>query len=175
MFGDDTRRRLRGLIKNALVWGAGWSALALGVITTLRLSGVMSGGTWLEALGLAARFGIVGAVAGAAFSTVIRFAYQGRRLRDISWVRFGIAGAVVTGVFVPLFLQAMNILSGDGMVAWRLVLDDAIWTAVFGGIVAGGTLKLAQRGEALAAGRDQERIDGSKSVDRLTATRAREK
>jgi hypothetical protein len=77
-------------------------------------------------------------------------------------------------VFVPLFLQAMNILSGDGMVPWRLVLDDAIWTAVFGGVVAGGTLKLAQRGEALAAGTVKDQLDGSDSLDRLTADRRRE-
>jgi len=175
MFGEFWSRRLRGLLKTAVVWGAGWSALALVVITALRLTGVMSGGSWREALGLAARFGIVGAAAGAAFSTVIRLAYHGRRLREISWIRFGIAGAVVTGVFVPLFLQAMNVLSGDGMVPWRLVLDDALWTAVFGGIVAGGTLKLAQRGEALAPGADQERIDGSHSVDRLPAVRKPER
>jgi len=175
MFGENGLRRLRGLVKNALVWGAGWSALAFGVIAILRLTGVISGGSWREALGLAARFGIVGAAAGAAFSTVIGLAYHGRRLRNISWVRFGIAGAVVTGVFVPLFLQAMNVLSGDGMVPWRLVLDDAIWTAVFGGIVAGGTLKLAQRGKALAPGTALEQIDGSESVDRLTADQKREK
>jgi hypothetical protein len=174
MCGDFRLKRLRGLVKNALVWGAGWSALALAVITALRLTGVMPGGSWREALGLAARFGIVGAAAGAAFSTVIGLAYHGRRLREISWVRFGIAGAVVTGVFVPLFLQAMNLLSGDGVVPWRLVLDDALWTAVFGGVVAGGTLKLAQRGEALAGGTLKDQLEGSESVDRLTAAPKRE-
>jgi hypothetical protein len=81
---------------------------------------------------------------------------------------------VVTGVFVPLFLQAMNLLSGDGVVPWRLVLDDALWTAVFGGVVAGGTLKLAQRGEALAGGTLKDQLEGSESVDRLTAAPKRE-
>ena len=154
-------RRLRGLMRNALVWGAGWSAFSLAVFATLRLAGV-SHASWTQGLGLAARFGIVGAVAGGAFSTIIRLVYHGRRLRDINWVRFGIAGAVVTGVFVPLFLQTMNVLTGDGLVPWRLVLDDALWTAVFGGVVAGGSLRLAQRAEAVAAG-------ASYNVDRLTA------
>ena len=117
-------RRLRGLMRNALVWGAGWSAFSLAVFATLRLAGV-SHASWTQGLGLSARFGIVGAVAGGAFSSIIRLVYHGRRLRDINWVRFGIAGAVVTGVFVPLFLQTMNLISGDGLVPWRLVLDDA--------------------------------------------------
>ena len=155
-----TFRRLRGLVRNALLWGAGWSALALGVFTILRLIGVIPERvSWVQGLGVVARFGVVGMVAGAAFSSVIRFLYHGRRLRDISWVRFGIAGAVVTGVFVPLFLQTMNILSGDGLVAWRLVLDDALWTAVFGGVVAGGSLKLAQRAKVVAAATSHDQLE----------------
>ena len=161
-------RRLRGLVRNALVWGAGWSAFSLAVFATLRLAGV-SHASWTQGLGLAARFGIVGAVAGGAFSSIIRLVYHGRRLRDINWVRFGIAGAVVTGVFVPLFLQTMNLISGDGLVPWRLVLDDALWTAVLGGVVAGGSLKLAQRADASGAATHQDQLDRSARVDRLTA------
>ena len=169
MFGDNRFRRLRGLVTNALVWGAGWSTLALVVFSTLRLTGIIPERvSWLEGLGLAARFGIVGGVAGAAFSAVIRLVYYGRRLRDINWVRFGIAGAVVTGVFVPLFLQTMNLISGDGLVPWRLVLDDALWTAVLGGVVAGGSLKLAQRADASGAATHQDQLDRSARVDRLT-------
>jgi hypothetical protein len=165
MFGDGGWRRLRGVVRNALVWGAGWSALSFGVFAILRLFGVFPNATWVQGLGLAARFGIVGAVAGGAFSTVIGLVYRGRRLRDISWVRFGIAGAVITGLFVPLFLQAMNLISGDGLVPWRLVLDDALWTAVFGGVVAGGSLKLAQRADALA-GRSDDRLTAAEKNDR---------
>jgi hypothetical protein len=81
-------------------------------------------------------------------------------------VRFGIAGGIATGVFVPLFLQAMNVISGDGMVPWRLVLDDALWTAVFGGVVAGGSLRLAQRADDIAPAPTRDRLDGVKAVDR---------
>jgi len=56
-------------------------------------------------------------------------------------IRAGIVGGVVTGLFVPLFLQAMNLLSGDGFVPWELVLDDGLWTAVFGSVAAGGSLR----------------------------------
>lgn len=141
-------KRLRGAFRTALVWGAGWAAAGLAVFTILHVTGIVSEKvSWAQALGVAARFGIVGFVSGAAFSGFVRFVYRGRRLADISWVRFGIAGGVVTAVFVPLFLQAMNMLSGDGMVPWRLVLDDSVLTGVFGAVVAGGSLKLAQRAE----------------------------
>jgi hypothetical protein len=164
---DNWFRRLRGAFGNAVVWGAGWSAFALAVFTVLRLAGVVSkSGRWLQGFGLAARFGIVGFVAGGVFSAIMRFVYHGRRLRDINWVRFGIAGGIATGVFVPLFLQAMNVISGDGMVPWRLVLDDALWTAVFGGVVAGGSLRLAQRADDIAPAPTRDRLDGVKAVDR---------
>lgn len=170
MSADMWVRRLRGLVRNALVWGAGWSTFSFAVFAALRLAGVFSHAvSWTQGLGLAARFGIVGAIAGGAFSTVIGLAYHGRRLQDINWVRFGIAGAVVTGVFVPLFLQTMNLLSGDGIVPWRLVLDDALWTAALGGVVAGGSLKLAQRADTVSAGTHRDHLDRSDSVDRLTA------
>jgi hypothetical protein len=167
MFDASSFRRLRAALRNALVWGGGWSALALAVFSILRLAGILPSGSWVQGLGLAVRFGIVGFVAGGAFSGIMRLAYHGRRLRDIKWVRFGIAGGVVTGVFVPLFLQAMNLISGDGLVPWRLVLDDALWTAVFGGLVAGGSLKLAQRADALTPGPSQDRLDSVEAVDPL--------
>src|SRR3982751_2920347 len=119
MLGGRMFRRMRAALRNALVWGAGWSGFALAIFTVLRLVGVVpASATWVQGLGLAARFGFVGAVSGAAFSTIVGLAYRGRRLRDINWIRFGIAGAVATGVFVPLFLQLMNLISGDGLVPW---------------------------------------------------------
>jgi hypothetical protein len=46
---------------------------------------------------------------------------------------------------VPLFLQFMNVLSGDGPVAWGLVRDDAVLGFVFGAVASAGTLLVAQR------------------------------
>ena len=92
------------------------------------------------------RFGIAGTAIGAAFSSIIRLAYRGRRLADINPVRFALLGAVVGG---GLFLQAMNVLSGDGPIAWGLVLDDAPWATVFGAAVAAGSILLARRADAL--------------------------
>lgn len=141
---DTILRRLRGAIGNALVWGVGWFVAALAIVTALRLTGVLSP-SWRDVLFTATRVGVIGGVAGMAFSTVIRMLYHGRKLSEISWVRFGIGGGVVAGLFVPLFLQAMNILSGDGMVPWALVLDDIPLVTVLGAAAAGGSLKLAQR------------------------------
>jgi hypothetical protein len=165
---ENFLRRLRGAFGNALVWGAGWVAVGVALLATLRVVGVLSF-PWAELIEFAARLGIVGAVAGGAFSVVIRFLYHGRRLSEISWLRFGIGGVVVTGLFVPLFLQTMNLLSGDGLVPWVLVLDDAPLTAVFGGAVAGGSLKLAQLADALSPGRSQEQLDGLEGLDRLAS------
>jgi hypothetical protein len=142
------------------------------VIATLGLAGVFSGTfSWMGALELAAKFGIVGAIAGGAFSSVIRLLYHGRRLRDISWVRFGIVGGIATGVFLPLLLQLMNLLSGDGLVAWHLVLDDGVLGAVFGAAAAGISLRIAQVTDVLPRGNKQDQLERSGDVDRLAPAR----
>jgi hypothetical protein len=143
MADDITLRRLRGALGNAVVWGGGWFAIGLVLFATLRLIGVLSW-PWVEVLEYAVRAGILGGVVGGAFSVFIRLFYHGRRLTEISWVRFGIGGGVFAGLGLPLFLQAMNFLSGDGFVAWNLLLDDAILTTFLGGAAAGGSMKLAQ-------------------------------
>ena len=166
-------RRLRGALGNALVWGVGWFTAGLVLFATLRLAGIVSS-PWTEVLELAGKAGIIGGIAGGAFSSVIRLLFHGRRLSEISWVRFGIIGGVVTGLFVPLFMQTMNLLSGDGLVPWELVLDDALLTAVFGGAAAGGSLKLAQLGDALLPGRSQDQLDRLEGVDRLESAGERD-
>ena len=152
---DATKRRWRAVLRTALTWGAAWAVAGgalVGVLALLdptpeidsiaaRLGlAVLTGGMW------GVRFGIAGAVMGTVFSTVVRLGYRGRRLADISPVRFALLGAVVGGVGVPLFLQTMNVLSGDGPIAWGLVLDDAPWATVFGAAAAAGSILLARRG-----------------------------
>ena len=78
----------------------------------------------------------------------MKLLYRGKRLSEISWVRFGIGAAVLTGLFVPAFLQTMNLVSGGELVPWSLVFDDLVFSAVFGGVTAAGTMLLAQRHEA---------------------------
>ena len=121
---------------------------------------------WLNVIPLAARFGVVGTIAGAAFSVVVSGFYHGRRLSEISWVRFGIAAGVVTAFFVPAFLQTMNLLSGDGLVPWRLVLDDIPTTGVFGAIAAASSLRLAQFADKAFPDR-QDQFEPSGAMERL--------
>jgi hypothetical protein len=170
---DDRFRHLRAVFRNAVTWGIAWAVAGGALITALSLFDPRPeveslverlGMATLSGMAWAIRFGIAGAVIGTVFSSVIRFGYRGRRLADINPVRFAMLGAVVGGVGVPLFLQTMNVLSGDGPVAWRLVLDDAPWATVFGAAAAGGSILLARRADALAhgPGRDQlEHVDAS--------------
>lgn len=165
---DNLLRRLRGAFGNALVWGAGWLTIGLVLAATLRILGVVSW-SWAEVVELAMRAGIVGGVVGGVFAGVIRLLYHGRKLSEISWVRFGIGGGLFAGVFLPLFLQTMNLLSGDGLVPWELVLDDALLTAFLGAAAAGGSMKLAQLTDALPPGDSQAQLEPLEGMDLLAS------
>jgi hypothetical protein len=147
---DESRfTRLRAAIRNAAVWGVGWGAIGSAVATTFRLvDKIPFGNALLDGIGMGVRIGFIGAIAGTAFFAFIGLAYRGKRLRDISWVRFGVGGAILAGLFVPAFLQTMNLITGGSLVPWNLVFDDSIFSAAFGGITAAGTMFLAQRYEA---------------------------
>jgi hypothetical protein len=142
-------RRLTGAAKNAVVWGVTWSGLAFGTILGLRTIGVMVPPEIgvLDAIGMAIRVGIVGGIAGGAFALFISRFYRGRRLSDISWVRFGLGGAVVAELFILAFFAIMNLASGGGFPAWKDITSDLVMAAVFGGIAAGASMWLAQRTE----------------------------
>jgi hypothetical protein len=149
MFHESTLRRLRATIRNSVVWGVAWGTLGTVVASAMRLAdNIPFGKALIDGLGMGIRIGIMGAIAGAAFFAFIGLAYRGKRLSEISWVRFGVGGAIVAGVFVPTFLQVMNLLTGGSLVPWNLITNDIVLSAAFGGITAAGTMFLAQRGEA---------------------------
>ena len=149
MRGANIGRLLRGAARNAAVWAIGWFVVVLAVAVVLSLFELHPlGRTWLDGLGLALKAGVIGGVAGGAFALAIALLYRGRHLAKISWWRFALGGGILTGLFIPLFLQAMNILSGDGVVPMALVADDAVMGFVLGTVLAGGSLRLAQRAEA---------------------------
>ena len=149
MPGENRLTRLRATFRNSLVWGVAWGTFGSAVATVLRLiDKIPFGNALLDGLGMGIRIGFVGAIAGAAFFAFIGVAYRGKRLSEISWLRFGLGGAIVAGLFVPAFLQTMNLLTGGGLVPWHLVFDDLVLSALFGGITAAGTMILAQRDEA---------------------------
>ena len=162
MNADKMSRRLRGAIGKAFVWGAGWSVLAIAAFAVLKVGGFLSEGViWLDALGIAARLGIAGGVAGGAFSLAIGTLYRGRRLSEMSAVRFGIGGGLMAGLGVPLFLETMSLLSGGGLIPLEYVLGDGVLAGLFGAIAAGGSLKLAQRAEPLLPETVQPGLVGS--------------
>ena len=159
-------RPIRGALGNAVLWGVAWGTLGLGAWTVLRVLGFLPADAGLRSAAfLAVRLGIAGFVAALAFAAVVRLTWRGRRLRDISWLKGGLLVGLVTGLAFPLFLQAMNLLSGDGLIAWSLVLDDGPFVGLLAALAAGATLKLAQRADALAAGGHAEALeDGSAHV-----------
>jgi hypothetical protein len=158
---DENRfRRLRAAFRNSVVWGVVWGTFGSAVATGMRLlDKIPPGNALLDGIGMGIRIGFAGAITGAAFFAFISMAYRGKRLSEISWLRFGLGGAVVAGLFVPGFLQTMNLLSGGGLVPWHLVFDDFVYSALFGGITAAGTMLLAQRDEAAHPTTVQELLD----------------
>lgn len=170
MDADNIFRRLRGAVGNAVVWGAAWSACALAVFAALKVAGTLPASViWLDSLLVAARFGLIGAIAGGAFSLVIGLLYRGRRLSAISWVRFGIGGGIMAGLFVPGFMTVARLLSGDAPLPLGDMLSDALMAAAFGAVAAGGSLKLAQRAQTLLSGGSQDRPGLLGSVNPLAS------
>jgi hypothetical protein len=160
-------RRLRGVVGNAVVWGAGWSACALVVFAGMKVAGMLPASTiWLDSILIAARFGFVGSIVGGVFSLVVGLLYQGRRLSEISAVRFGIGGGLLAGLFVPTFLTAARLLSGDGFLTLEGILLNGSLSALFGGVAAGASLKLAQHADPLLGGGSRDRSGLLGSGDR---------
>ena len=154
---NEPVRTLKAVLKNALLWGLACGALGGGLVGLVALFDPSPAIESLpERLGTAlfaaaawgVRFGIWGGAIGVLFALALRFGYRGRRLAELSPLRFALLGAVVGGVGVPLLLQAMNVLFGGGPIAWDLVTDDGVWASIFGGVAAGGTILLARRAAA---------------------------
>ena len=156
----DLVRRLTGAVKNGVVWGVSWFGLAFVTIIGLRTVGVMVPPEIgvLDAIGMAIRVGVAGGMAGGVFALCISQLYRGRRLSEISWVRFGLGGAVVAELFILAFFALGSLVSGDGFPALEHILSDLVMAAAFGGISAGGSMWLAQRAETRSIG-GPERYD----------------
>jgi hypothetical protein len=175
---DGRYRQLRAVLRNGLTWGAAWAVAGGALLGTFALfapgPGVESlierlGVALLAGVGWGLRFGIIGAVIGTVFASVIRLRYRGRRLAEIDPVRFAALGAGVGAVSVPLFLQLMNVLSSGRMISWALVLDDAPIAAVLGASAAAASIFLARRAEARARGTEADRLSDFADLDALPA------
>ncbi|MDX2122519.1 MAG: hypothetical protein SF070_15850 [Gemmatimonadota bacterium] len=158
-------RRLRGALGLAVAWGVCWSAVTLVVHVALALVG--DGFSWSETWRAAVRNGVVGGMASVAFSVVIGWLYRGRRLSEISWVRFGAGGAIVAGLALPAIMFVGRTISGDGPLPMEKWIASALLAAAFGGVAAGATMKLAQHGPSRLKGGSQDQLDGPEGSDRL--------
>lgn len=133
-------------MRTALFWGAGWGAAAVVVMGAMRLVGEIPADIGLlDIVGMAVRVAVWGGIVGTLFSGVIGLAFRGRRVSDLRVSRFAALGAVVGGVGIPALLTLFNWIGGEPRVPWALLQDDAILGTVFGGVLAGGSLWLAQR------------------------------
>lgn len=167
-------RFLRAAFRNAVVWGAGWFVMAMGVLTYRMLAGIAPPNIdTVDNIGMAIRIGFMGGIAGAAFSSFIRLRYHGERLRQLSWWKFGIAGAILIGLFVPTFLIVANVLTGGSPPPWRDISMDTMIGFGFGGVAAAVTVKLAQLADRFAAdpAEEQALLDAGRSAP---AARSRE-
>ena len=97
MSAIDTLRRLRAIALNGLFWGGAWF---LGVMTMATTANLIDGrGFLIDGWELAVPGGILFAVTGVAFSTVITLVLRGRKLSELNWMRFGICSSPSLRVF----------------------------------------------------------------------------
>jgi hypothetical protein len=169
MLIDSRFKRIRGALGNALVFSVGWSVAAFSTWLVLRQAGIVPPLSVLDGIGMALRYGVMGFITGAAFPSIMRLAYRGKPLSEISWVRFGMVGGIVTGLFVPAFMQTMNVLSGDGMVPMALIASDILLAAGFGAGMAALSLKLAQYANTRFPETFEHHVDRMEEKIRLTA------
>jgi hypothetical protein len=148
MIGGSIIRRLAGAVRNGVVWGATWFGLAMvgfGVLRIVNDNPV----SWLDAIGMSLRIGVVGGLTGGAFAAFISFFYRGRRLSEISPARFGIGGGIVALAFMMAWLGLGNLLTGGSIPPWEDINSDLFYATLFGGISAGASMWLAQRGSTV--------------------------
>ncbi len=160
---NDFFRGLKAILKNAFLWGATLGVVGGGLVGLYALifagPGVESlpervGEALFAGVAMGVRFAVGGAFIGTLFATALRLAYRGRALANLRIGRSALLGALVGGIGIPLVYQFLNILSGDGPVAWKYLIDDIPWAATFGAAAAAGTIWMARR--AAAVGPSQE-------------------
>jgi hypothetical protein len=162
-------RRLRAIALNGLVWGGAWFVGVMLLATVANLVDPPAAGVvrWGEGLELAVPGAILFTVAGMVFSAVITLVLRGRRLAEISWIRFGLGGGAVSFLFLPTFISVMRFFSGDGMLPLTKLLGTGALGLVFGGVAAAGTLKLAQLADRYFPGKTgdgPELLEGDRSA-----------
>ena len=137
-------RTIRAGIGNALIWGGAWLVGSAILLAVSVLVGITPSPPLAEIFQLATSLGLTGAVVGASFSGLLRRAYRGKQLLDISSIPFVIGGAVVAGLISP-FVGGLPLLA-----------------IPFGAATAGITLAVAKSAERrqLEEGGAQSLLEG---------------
>ncbi len=137
-------RRIRGILGNALVWGAGWFVLGFAWVSGVS---VLRDGVYHlpYILGGAKFWGIAGAVTGAVFSAYVTAAFRNQRLGELRSGRLALWGGLAAVLMWLVYMLQASI----GTSFWPLRLQDVIGPAlqwgVIGSLTAFGSIKLAQR------------------------------
>lgn len=177
---DGRFRRIRAAIGNAFVFAAGWTLGGFIIWFVLRQAGAIPHLSILSGIGMSIRVGFMGFIAGAFFPAIMRLAYKGKRLSEINWLRFGLVGALITGLFVPTFMETMSVLTGGGWVPFSLIRGDIVLSALLGGLASAFSLKLAQYADRIFPDTFQNQLERlerqtllTESVDTPLRTRER--
>ncbi len=163
------RQRVKGAVGNAFVFAAGWGAAGFAMWLILRTLQVVPPLSMIDGLGMSIRIGFMGFIVGAVFPSIMRIIYRGRRLSEISWIRFGLVGGLVTSLFVLAFMQTMNLVTGE-LVPFDLIRMDLVYSALFGGLAAALSLKLAQYADRIFPDSFQQHLDRLEKITELTAS-----
>ncbi len=138
-------RRLRGALGTAVVWAVGWAGASVVVTSVLQLLGIGTTGLpfWQFAIVVAQNFAGFGFLCGGAFSLFLGVAGRKKSLEELNAGLFGAGGAVVAGIFLPVFTMVVNGLGGSPTPMAAVASMSGI-AATLGGLTAFGTIKLAQ-------------------------------
>jgi len=151
-------RWTRGVLGNALAWGVVWAGfgLLLGAISSISRPYMLP-----HLPGYAIMVGALGAFFGGSFAAFISANFRGRSVDELSPARFAFGGALVTIPFT--LLLGAYIQSWNGWIFLSDLIVPVAVPAVFGGLTAFSTVKLAQR--ALPEVRPTDRITSGISID----------
>ena len=159
--------RARGVLRTAITWAIGLSALA----STLLIGGVLLGVVPSDVFGIrelvavAARTFVAGGFMGAVFALSVARSNGGRQLSEIGYGRFGASG-FVGGAALGLGV----ILAAPGVLPRGVASAGALGFGLLGTGFSVATLTLARRADRLAlerrlAGATQSQLPLSKRDD----------
>lgn len=138
-------KKLKAALGNSLVWGGAWAGGSVALAAVLTWMGVVSVPLNPEELfQIATWYGLVGVVAGGAFSGLLPIAFRGRDVLSVRTALF-LIGGIAAGVLVSP------------------VLPGPVWiAAILGGGTSGGTLAVAKSAarRELAGGSEAKTLPG---------------